>query len=271
MPFPESDRIVFEKNPIAQVIAQIRFEPILKISTELPAAFQDRIRAEYPLYRRPTPPGIPVEIAQLVEQFGAGVESPPHSFLTKDSRRGVALSKDRLTIQTKDYSEWGPFKAKIEEARDALESVYQPPFYTRIGLRYVDVIDRQTVGLPDEPWSSLISDKVLGLLGADSIRDDITEIGSIAAIKVDGLPAGSGLVRLRHGFRAKQPGEAEQTNRYYVVDADFSTSDQSIPDHVSSILDRFNHVAGNLFRWAITPALRGALGQRPLGRPGVGG
>src|SRR2546430_17531048 len=52
MLFPESERVVYDKNPLASVICQLRFPPILKIDAELPSTFQDRIRAEYPLLKQ---------------------------------------------------------------------------------------------------------------------------------------------------------------------------------------------------------------------------
>ena len=52
MPFPESERVVFRRNTLAEVICQLRFPPILEIAAKDPAAFQEQIRAEYPLYQR---------------------------------------------------------------------------------------------------------------------------------------------------------------------------------------------------------------------------
>ena len=48
MPFPEAKRIIYRKNPLDQVICQLRFPPILKIDAEVPAKFQDRIRGDFP-------------------------------------------------------------------------------------------------------------------------------------------------------------------------------------------------------------------------------
>ena len=50
MPFPESPKVTYDKAPLEEVICQLRFNPILRIDTELPSTFQDAIRAEYPLF-----------------------------------------------------------------------------------------------------------------------------------------------------------------------------------------------------------------------------
>ena len=54
MPFPDATRVIFDANPLDEVICQVKFPPILRIETD-PAAFQDQIRAEYPNYEsKPT-------------------------------------------------------------------------------------------------------------------------------------------------------------------------------------------------------------------------
>ena len=55
MAFPPSDRVVFEENTIEEVICQLRFPPILAIVSDVPAAFQERVREKYPLYKQEDP------------------------------------------------------------------------------------------------------------------------------------------------------------------------------------------------------------------------
>ena len=47
MPFTAVDRVKYEKQPLDNVICQIRFPTILSIDTELPAKFQTKIGQEY--------------------------------------------------------------------------------------------------------------------------------------------------------------------------------------------------------------------------------
>ena len=47
MPFPDAKRIIFRKNPLTEVVCQLRFPPILKIDAEVPANFQEAIRTEF--------------------------------------------------------------------------------------------------------------------------------------------------------------------------------------------------------------------------------
>ena len=51
MAFPEVERVIYERNPLDEVICQLRFPAILKID-EPPIAFQEQIRTRYPFRRR---------------------------------------------------------------------------------------------------------------------------------------------------------------------------------------------------------------------------
>lgn len=48
--FSQQERCIYRKNPLAEVICQLRFPEILSIQTQLPANFQEAIREEYPQY-----------------------------------------------------------------------------------------------------------------------------------------------------------------------------------------------------------------------------
>ena len=50
MPLPDFPRLTLQKNPLEQVICQLRFPQILKIDMQAPFEFQDIIRQEYPMY-----------------------------------------------------------------------------------------------------------------------------------------------------------------------------------------------------------------------------
>jgi len=47
---PESPRVIYASNPLVDVICQVRFPRILRIDSELPVAFQEAIRDQFPLF-----------------------------------------------------------------------------------------------------------------------------------------------------------------------------------------------------------------------------
>jgi uncharacterized protein (TIGR04255 family) len=256
MPFPESKRVVFQQNPLVEVICQLRFPTILQIGSEEPAAFQNRVRADYPLYEKADRAGaLPREISELLAQLPVPlpVQGPTHRFLTADSNRSIALGRDFLAVTEKNYKRWEGFREEVERAQRGVAEIYQPAFYSRIGLRYKDVIDRDKLGLADHQWDSLIKSFVIGVLGVAEVRDDVEGLVGQAQVRLDEVPGG--FVRLRHGLIDVGPNG----KKAYQIDVDCFTEERNESQDVFGVLDRFNRVAGNLFRWAITPQLHSAL------------
>jgi hypothetical protein len=44
------ERVLYEKNPLESVICQVRFPTILRVDSEVPSDFQDRIRGRFPIF-----------------------------------------------------------------------------------------------------------------------------------------------------------------------------------------------------------------------------
>ena len=148
MPFPESKRVLFTNNPLAEVICQLKFPTILSISTKEPDKFQELIRNDYPVFNREVNEGIPHEIATILNQVG-GIPSIKGSinykFTTYDGFRCASLSQDFIALKEQKYSKWDDFYCELQKLRTTLEQIYKPSFYSRIGLRYVDLIDKREI------------------------------------------------------------------------------------------------------------------------------
>jgi len=172
--------------------------------------------------------------------------------------RFISLTRDFLAISEQRYQRWEEFWQEIQHAQMALEETYQPAFYSRIGLRYRDVIDKAKLGLKNEAWDSLLKPAFLGVLGAPEVHDDIQQIRAQALVKVAEVQGG--FLNLRHGLGMMTPDNPEA----YLIDVDFFTEDREATKHVPAVLATFNRLAGNLFRWAITPPLHQALEPREI-------
>jgi uncharacterized protein (TIGR04255 family) len=256
MPFPESPRVIYQNNPLVEVICQLRFPTILEISAEEPAAFQKKIRARYPLYNKEEGGLVlPKELAGLLTAFPLprSANLLTHKFLTEDSTRFISLTPEFLAISEQRYHRWEEFWQEIQHAQAALEEIYQPAFYSRIGLRYQDVINRGNLSLQHEPWDVLLKPAFLGILGTSELQKHIPKIRIDAFIKVDEVAGG--FLHLQHGLGMNAPAKADD----YLVDMDFFTEAREATKHVSHILAIFNRLSGHLFRWAITPRLHQAL------------
>lgn len=253
MPFPESPRVVYRNNPLVEVVCQLRFPPILQIGSEDPAEFQNSIRDLYPDYERDVHES--EELSELLNQIGASPNSGnvTHKFKTEDGQGMISLAREFVAHTEFDYERWTDFREEVVRMKEAVEKIYGPNFYKRIGLRYRDVIDRQALGLEDVPWDQLLNGTLLGLLGEDELQGRVEETISRVKIQLD-EPEGCYAV-LRHGFAL----ESNNEHQVYLVDADFYCDSRTQGEAVLGILDTFNGGAGNLFRWAISERLERAL------------
>jgi len=261
MPFPQAERVVFDHNPLDLVVTQLAFPSILQIATGEPADFQDHIRSDYPLYTREDAIVVPAELEAVFAKLGRPPGSVRHSFRTADQRQAAYLTRDFVAYEDRNYERWERFEGEVERIHRALIEVYDPAFFTRIGLRYVNVIKRSALDLaPDTPWKELVKPAFIGLLGLDDYRERVKESVSVSTLRLDNVPGAS--VRIQHGLRPV--GTEPYFEECYFIDADFFTEEHT---NVADILDRlraFHAHSGNLFRWVITNTLYEALRPRRL-------
>lgn len=259
MTFPKSDRVIFDQNPIEEVICQLRFPTILEISTEKPANFQNKVRDFYPLFETDQQI-LPREIADILSRFPMAkqTETITYKFISEDSKKLIALNPAFIAISDKDYIRWEQFSKEIVTAKKSLEEIYKPAFYTRIGLRYKDVIDKEILNIGGEKWQVLLKPFLTGLLGVKDVSLNIVNIKTEATIELKEVEGG--MVTIRHGIERSGPSNRE----VYVIDADFYTNKRSKGQDAFTILRIFNELAGNFFRWVITDRLREALGPKKL-------
>lgn len=263
MPFPESPRVLYANNPLVEVICQIRFPAILRISSGDVADFQERIREDYPLYELQEPtfgfPSVPKELSALVEQMLPKTPGPrTHKFLTKDSGRFISLSQDFLAVSEANYTKWDLFRKEVSNAEKALREVYKPAFYSRLGLRYRDLISPESLGLSNVKWCDLLTQYIVAELGDPQVADAINQIRTRCVIELSEIPGGR--VILTHGLLK----ETEAAPQCYLIDADFAIENVEVLDETFNILDKFNRLAGRLFRWAITEKLHNAMGPESV-------
>jgi len=247
MDFPNTDRVVYAQNPLAEVVCEFRFPRILSLDENLPAEFQNAVSSEYPF----------VEIKKVM-QFSPGENSAPnigthYQFLNEDRSVTITVCSEYISISTTAYARWEIFLEHIKAGLNALRKAYPVSRFTRIGLRYIDVISRSKLNLNDVPWSELIKHSALGILAEPEIPLADTEaIMSMTTLKIDG-----GRVTLRYGLTNPEQTENELK---FVVDSDFFCDDAIKEDaNALDILNRFNGAAGRTFRWFILPTLHDAL------------
>ena len=266
MLFPRSARVEYSNNPLEEVICQVRFPPILKIGTAPPADFQDQIRELFPLYEERSDGGIPLpnQVRDILSEAGIEGLLPTqtprlHRFSTEDGSRSVVLQPDFIAFTVSDYKRWQDFRKYFVSIEEKFRCIYAPSFYSRIGLRYRDVIGRQSLGLEGRSWGELLNGDLVGLLGHDDVSGQVRRAQTVVQIQLPEIDDVH--LTLRHGL-LDQP-EQESLDAY-VIDADIFIERRVDPNDCLRLLDRFNEVTGNIFRWAISDTLRDALEPKPI-------
>ena len=144
--FSKEEHCVYQNNPLGEVICQLRFPEILRIGTEVPAAFQDAIRDEYPRFssRMESPaPRIAGTPGNLTLQNQP--QSVNYQFLSEDSIWRVNLTSRFISLACNRYTNWEDFARKLDKPLAAFIQLYKPAYFERVGLRYINFISRKNL------------------------------------------------------------------------------------------------------------------------------
>ncbi len=148
---PPPDEVPLPDAPLAKVIAQVRFPPILSIQNgTFIAPFQEAIRGEYGVAS--------VEVGAQVVASAAVPVQPRAMWRFRDPSHPwrASLGVDFVALETSAYTSRDDFVARLGRLLDALQCHVEPSVYQRLGVRYVDrVVGEPCVSLQDFVHPSL--------------------------------------------------------------------------------------------------------------------
>lgn len=152
-----AERVKYGRSPLIETIYQLRFPTILSINSEQPVDFQSKIREKYPFFEQTVMP------EQQMMFSNEGVPSElrirpinNYQFVTEDGNSKINLTSSFIAFSTVRYDRWEEFSKDIDDILPTFIDIYKPKFYTRIGLRYKDIIIRSKLGLEDKKWTELL-------------------------------------------------------------------------------------------------------------------
>lgn len=257
--FSQQPRCQYGKNQLAEVICQLRFPEILSIGTTAPAAFQDLIREEYPAYMARKESPAP-KITGTPGSFS--LENQPlvvnYQFTSEDQNWRVNLTSRFLSLACSNYTGWEEFAQRLDQPLAAFITTYKPAYFERVGLRYINFISRQDLGLSGTPFSELIAPCYLGLLADEEVEEQSASRSSVdTEMAIRGgcrvkLHAGPGLV--------KRAGQTQQDREVkFVFDQDLFMPGK-VPVNLSAgALETLHTQADAIFRGAILDELHRAM------------
>lgn len=257
MPFPEAKRVVYKKNTLQNVICQLRFPPILRIDSEIPSQFQERIKDIFPFYKEKTEviqqelsslSLAPTEVNQMMMKSS---NRKNHEFLSDDEMLKVNLTRTFIALSTSQYTRWEEFLNILGKIINALFEIYSPSFVTRIGLRYVNIFDRTLLELKDADWNELLNPYLLGLLSSE-FRNNIDVLESVYEIKlIDNISKVRIATSLIEGINSKE--------KSFMVDSDFSHTKRISREIAWDKLNFLHERSTRLIRYIVTDKLHKAM------------
>lgn len=260
--FYETDRVVYAKPQLMEVICQLRFPTILSISAKEPAEFQELIRADFPRYSRnleKLPPKVSGQPGNMKLQEQPEVIN--YQFLSADGHWKVNMTNTFIALATPAYTHWEDFAAKLDEVLAQFISVYHPAFFERIGLRYINAFSRKALDLEGVPFADLIEPGYLGLMGEEDVREQsFLRVTQEAELNLSGgcrlkLHCGPGMVKRNN---------VEDKEVRFILDNDlFMTGKVELP-HTTAALNTVHTHADRTFRGAITRQLHDAMEPQPI-------
>lgn len=251
-------RVIYEKNPLIEVIIQYRFPKILSLNTKDPIDFQDAIRDEYPIYQLALENQQEISIAINQNDGVAPVPSivqnqlvRNHSFISSDGTYKINLTNEFLSISTLSYHRWEEMLSHFAKPLEMFERIYKPPFYERIGLRYIDAFSRNELNLTDSPWKSLIT---AAWLGAFASIDEERVINSGLDVEYF-LDQRNARARIHAGLGTIN----NSPERVFIVDSDFMKIEMIKTDNGYSVLEYLHDNAKEFISKVITEKLHLAM------------
>lgn len=250
--FSQEPRCIYRNNQLAEVICQLRFPDILTINTKSPADFQELIRTEYPKYTvRTETPAQPFATTQLNPQ---PVQN--HQFSTKDNVWRINLTSHFISLSCSRYTSWEAFAKRLDMPLAAFIQIYNPAYFERIGLRYLNFFSRKQLSMEDVPFREMFRESYLGLLGDEELTETAVSRSSVdSELSLRGgcrgkIHAGPGLVK-RGGV---EDGEVK-----FIFDQDLYMNGNVPVNYAAGALETLHTQAFSIFRDAITDKLHEAM------------
>ena len=263
MQLPDVERVIYEQNPLERVICQLRFPPILKIETEKPAGLQDKLRDSFPNYQERTEFAaiVPPEIIQLLPQEviqSLKPSSKVYDFSSNDNELVVSLAVNFIALTANKYTSWEDYFGTFNSILNSLIEEYNPSHFTRLGLRYRNLIQKKKLELADCSWPDLLNMALVREFATSELTGKIENVGHGMLLR---MGPGQERVQIQHGL-ALDPSTGTEVG--YFIDSDFFVEEMTNVDAASDRLVKFNQQNGRLFRWCITERLHNAMDPQPI-------
>lgn len=161
------------------------------------------------------------------------------------------MTNEFISISTLSYRRWEEMIAHLKTPLAAFEEIYKPPFYERIGLRYIDAFSRNELELKGVPWTELINSAWLGAFACTN-EDRVINSGLDAEYFLDQKTARA---KIHTGLGTIN----NNPERVFIVDSDFMKIEMIKPMDGYSVLEYLHNNAKGFISEVIMEKLHLAM------------
>ena len=257
--FSQEERCIYEKNQLVEVVCQLRFPTILSVGAREPVDFQDAIRQIFPRYtcRQEQLPPKMVNVPGQPPKMEPQKPITNHQFVTADGTYRINLTQSFISLACTRYTCWEDFARMMDAPLASFIRIYEPAYFERVGLRYVNAFSRRDLDLEDTPWKELIEPQYLGLLASEDVPE---RAFSRCTQDVEAAIPGGCRMKLHVGpGMIKRGNDTSDKEGKMIFDLDVFMGG-NIPVKMSAgAMQTVHGQAGSIFRDAITDTLHDAM------------
>ena len=251
-------RVRYEKNPLLEVVFQLRFPTILSINSEQPIDFQKMIRKDYPFLEEQLEEygNVFVDTQLKSASMNKTGENKNYSFISQDRKTKVNLTPSFIAVSTLNYLQWEFFCDHVFSVLPVFEEIYQPPFYTRVGLRYTNAITRSRLGLDRKSWADLFEPHILGMISREKEREIKTYISEIEYESDESKVNSKAHFELVH--------LNNQPEMSFLLDCDYYSLGITALSQIRETAEKLHRASSKFLQSAIKDELHTAMGPREI-------
>lgn len=224
----------YKRNFLRQVVCELRFPTMMELGDpKPPSSLVAALRKEYPH----------LDMANEVTiGIGVGPSGTNHSHIFRSAKLTwtVSIKQSSLSVETTAYTDYAALKERVLRVVHAAASVIDTDFFTRVGMRYINVID-----CGEDPSDGWVNPALVMPLRAGVFNNVAEYAGKLQLFAEDG-----GCL-LQHGVQLKttKRGSGPVAPEYF-VDIDGYRNEVTVSE-TESALDAIHAQAFDVFDWAL--------------------
>lgn len=230
----------FKGNFLKQVVCELRFPTLMELGEQRPpSSFVKALRKEYP--------HLDLSNEVTLGLGGSAGSSNIHIFRSQKSNWNVSLKQSALSIETTAYAGFDNLRSRVLRVVEAASEVIDSDFFTRVGLRYINII--KGGGSDISQW---INPSLLTPVHSNTFRGINECSGRLVIADEDG-----GCL-LQHGIHFDESSKQIQDYPDFHIDIDSFRTEVLLEDTIDAI-EIMHQQVFDIFDWSLGEKARSYL------------